>query len=503
MQGILARLARRLGGHAQPQEVARARQGHVQQAQVFLDARLFDCGHRLVGQRQVEAAFAIVPRIVEEAAVALIHLARRHGERQIHERVFEALGFVHGDDFHQLRIAFQAQHALVAALAFTGDLLGQPAYQRLLAIELAAGRLQQFGQVQQIRQPPLAARLLQQHGGQLQFVDEAAQHGQHALALPDQMQSLQLLDAALPFQLVAGQARQLAQRQADGARGKGRARQPTVKRVGQRRQPAQHVLRLLAVDDGILVRQVDAGDPAARQRAADGGRLLAVAHEDGDIGRLQARETVGAIETGLRIAQHGDDVLGAMLREILAVAVATQSCIAGAGGQQRGQRAAGVHQVLGPALGIDGLERQRILVPFTVAEGASRHLGALGVQEQLVDGRHQRRRGAVIGAQLVVASCRGAPRRQVALDVGAAKAVDRLLRVADQEQALRRVVVGNAVQQIEDLVLRRRRILEFIDHRQRVLIDDALAQGRAILAGQRVVQALQHVGKAELARLAF
>ncbi|MNQ44365.1 hypothetical protein D3C85_581180 [compost metagenome] len=196
-------------------------------------------------------------------------------------------------------------------------------------------------------------------------------------------------------------------------------------------------------------------------------------------------------------------MFGAVLREILAVAVATQRFIAGAGGQQGRQRAAGVHQVFGAALGIDGLERERILAPFTVAEGAGWHLVALRVQEQLVDGRHQGCRRAVVGAQLIVAPGGGAPRRQVALDVGAAKTVDRLLRVTDQEQAQGRVVVGNPVQQVENLVLGRRRILEFIDHGQRILVDDALAQGHAILAGQRVVQALQHVGKAELARLAF
>ena len=433
VQGIFARLARRQRGHAQPQEVARARQGHIQQAQVFLDARLFHGRHGFVRQRQVDAPLAVVSRILEEAAVAFIHLARRDGERQVHQRVFQPLGLVHGDDLHQLRIAFQAQHALVAALALAGDLLGQPAYQRLFAIELAAGRLQQFGQVQQIRQAPLAARLLQQHGGQLQFVDEAAQHGQHALALPDQVQGLQLLNPAFPFQFVARQPRQLAQRQADGARGKGGARQGAVERVGQRRQPAQHVGRFLAVDDGILVGQIHAGDPAAGQRAADGGRLLAVAHQHGHVGRLQAHEAVRAIEARLRVAQHGDDVLGAVLREILAVAVAAQPFIAGAGGQQGRHGAILRYQAFGAALGVDGLERQRILIAFPVAEGARRHLGPFRMQEQLVDGRHQRRRRAIVGAQLVVAARGGAPRRQVALDVGAAKAVDRLFRVADQE----------------------------------------------------------------------
>ena len=46
-------------------------------------------------------------------------------ERAEDQFVLEALGLVHGDDLDQLRVAFQAQHALVAVFAFAGDLLGQ------------------------------------------------------------------------------------------------------------------------------------------------------------------------------------------------------------------------------------------------------------------------------------------------------------------------------------------------------------------------------------------
>jgi hypothetical protein len=80
--------------------------------------------------------------------------------------------------------------------------------------------------VQQVRQAALAAAGAQQLGRQAQFVDEAAQHRQHALALPGLVQALQLLDPLFPGQFVARQAGQFGQRQRAGGGGEGGARQP-------------------------------------------------------------------------------------------------------------------------------------------------------------------------------------------------------------------------------------------------------------------------------------
>jgi hypothetical protein len=98
------------------------------------------------------------------------------------------------------------------------------------------------------------------------------------------VQRLELLDAVLPFQLVAGQARQFRERQRAGRGRKSRARQAAVERIGDRLQPAQHVTRFGAVDHRILVGQVDAGHFSLHQRAPDRPGLLAVAHQDRDIG---------------------------------------------------------------------------------------------------------------------------------------------------------------------------------------------------------------------------
>ena len=136
--------------------MTRARQRHVQQAQVFLDAGAVDRHQSLVRQRQVEPALVAGVDELEEAAVAAVGLARGGGERQVDQRILEAFRLVHRDHLDQVGIAFQAQHAFFAALVtptalpHAGDLFGKPADQRLFAIEAAAGRLQQFGQVQQV-----------------------------------------------------------------------------------------------------------------------------------------------------------------------------------------------------------------------------------------------------------------------------------------------------------------------------------------------------------------
>ena len=95
----------------------------------------------------------------------------------------------------------------------------------------------------------------------------------------------------------------------------------------------------------------------------------------------------------------------------------------------------------------------------------------------------------------------GAAGLQVAVDVRAAKAVDRLLGVADQQQRAARVVVRGAVERVEQAVLQRRGVLELVDQRHRVLGEDALAQARALRAGEGAVEALEQVGEAEAARL--
>ena len=111
----------------------------------------------------------------------------------------------------------------------------------------------------------------------------------------------------------------------------------------------------------------------------------------------------------------------------------------------------------------------------------------------------------MVGAQQVVAASGGLPHRQVAVDVGASKAVDRLLGVADQQQGARPAVVADAVEPVEDAGLHRRGVLELIDQRHRVLRQHALPQSQRRLAVglwvQRLVEPVQQVGKTKAAGL--
>ena len=80
------------------------------------------------------------------------------------------------------------------------------------------------------------------------------------------------------------------------------------------------------------------------------------------------------------------------------------------------------------AIGVDGLERQRVIALLAVAKGIWFDL------EPAVDHIDHRFRRPVIDPQHVMSACSGAAGRQVTVDVGTAKAVDRLLGVTDQQQ---------------------------------------------------------------------
>ena len=104
----------------------------------------------------------------------------------------------------------------------------------------------------------------------------------------------------------------------------------------------------------------------------------------------------------------------------------------------------------------------------------------------MVDGLHGCGAGAEVGVQGVVAPQGGVTGREVGVDVPPAKAIDRLLGVADQNQG--GVVSGlwrggfvNPVDPLEDTVLGRVGILEFVDHGHGELFAKALCQGLAVL----------------------
>ena len=178
---------------ADPHRVAGTRERHIQQAQVFAMALLVGGRDMDIVQRQVQSALAIGIAQVDKGRSGLGDATKVVGKGQKHQRVFQALGLVHGHDLDQIGIAFEPHDLLIAAHGVVAHLLGQPADQRLLAVELRAGGLQQFGQVQEVGEPALAAmvavgRSAQPTRRQRQQVQRAAQHRQHAERLPHAVQ---------------------------------------------------------------------------------------------------------------------------------------------------------------------------------------------------------------------------------------------------------------------------------------------------------------------------
>ena len=83
-------------------------------------------------------------------------------ERAEHHVVFQSLALVDGDDPHQVFIAFQPQLLFLVPVGRDAAAVAKPLEQTHHAGMGSAGDLQQFGQVQQIGQTPLAVTESQQ-----------------------------------------------------------------------------------------------------------------------------------------------------------------------------------------------------------------------------------------------------------------------------------------------------------------------------------------------------
>ena len=504
MRAALLAVAHAHGGKTHPYAVARAGEGHVQQAQVFAQALLGGLRLELVGPVQVLVALALGIR--EHGVVARARASAGHapGKGQANHGVFQALALVHGDDLHQVGVALQAQDLFIPGQAVFVHLGVQPAQQGVFALQVGAGLLQQFGQVQHVGQAPLAAVVAQPARGQIELVQGLAQHGEHALAAPDGVQRAQLGAALLEGLVVVGQRGQLVQAQADEAGGHASTQQAGVLRIGHGLQPPDEVVCLVAVEHRVAVGQVHRGHAPLLQLAPHGSGLGARAHQHRNVCRAQATQRgVGLRKAGLRIGQPLHDLGGAARGKAFAVLGDPRQFQVVVDVQRR-HGSIGSLEPLGPPASLHGHKGQGVFTALRITQQKRALTPAcLGTGEQVVDRTHQRLRGAVVDDQQVVAPLGGAARLQVAVDVGPAKAVDGLLGVANEQQ--RGVGLGHTgrVQQFEQAVLQGRGVLEFVDQRHRVLGRDARAQACALRCLQGLHQALQQVAKAEHAALAL
>jgi hypothetical protein len=389
-------------------------------------------------------------------AIAALHLARGAGEGEQDQRIFQALGLVHGHHLDQLGLAFQAHDLLFGGVGLAGggvgDLLGEVADQRVLAVERGGGLLQQFGQVQQIGQRALAAVAREQARRQVEGMQQVVQHGQHAVALPGAVELAEALAAGFPPALVRVEAIEFrvaaiqaggSQRGAHGAIGAG---------LGAGFQPQQQIRSFRRAEHRIAVGEIDAAQAGLPQRGAHDRGLAAAAHQDRHVARRQRHQhAAGGGEAAAllpRRLQQSGQPRGGLLGHALAIGGAAHALAFVQHGQlQGGQGRAVEHQFGFAAARADGMERQAAL-----ARAERERAGRVPVaeREHAVDRAHQRRGGAVVGVQRPHRRRGGRAGLQVGVDVGAAEGVDGLLRIADQQQPVLR---AGGVDAVEDAPL--------------------------------------------------
>ena len=117
--------------------------------------------------------------------------------------------------------------------------------------------------------------------------------------------------------------------------------------------------------------------------------------------------------------------------------------------------------------------------------------------EESVDGADQVRVGAPVGFHRVDVVARIRDGIQVGEDVGSPEAVDGLLRVPDKKH---RQLAGG-LDLLEDPVLHRVSVLEFIDQRRMVMAADGLSQARPAIALQGLVEIPENIVKPHQAPL--
>ncbi|MND57657.1 hypothetical protein D3C80_487910 [compost metagenome] len=301
----------------------------------------------------------------------------------------------------------------------------------------------------------------------------------------------------LPEQLILIQLLQRLPRQPDAAGRHGRTHQPIAGGLSARPQDIQKVFGLFAFEDRVPVGEVDAGQLSMRQGFADGFGLLAIAHQNGDIGGPQGDELTIAFQqtgtlgcSGIKPCLNrrcrgfsGFSQVGGVIDHALGFQLPER--------QGRLIRPLDLQHIVAP-IGLDGVERHRVALVFG---GEPKCAARLGFSEpEAVVGRVDHRLGGTkVGSQRVMTASRGLTRLQVGVNVSATEGIDRLFRVADHEQATVIQVVGNAVDGFKDPVLNRIGVLEFIDQSDRVLFANGLGQTLTGRALQGLVKAIEQV----------
>ena len=361
------------------------------------------------------------------------------GERIEHDRKLQALAAMHGDHLHQPLVALEAQLRSVVAVLRIAAPAGEPLHQRRRFKPLAGFRLlQQIRQVQHVGEAARPPWLAQQGRRAMRWRGEQQTTNQrrHAHAAPSRPPFLEALLPRFP-NAILGKRRRFFQRQPEHA-GRQRAAQgrgfAMRRNAGKRLQQTVQLLGLVGVED-IHVAELHALHPAFAQRPRHLLALGAGAHQHGDVAAAQRLASDGCPPVGACFKQPGDFRSRALGRDALHVAFAGRvaASLPAPFSRVQAQQQGGALLVVDPqaaariAGGLDGLEGEFMQQKGTLA------------REQGVHGLHETGRGAVVGAEAHWALALALAHLQEREQVRATEAVDGLLGVADDGDALRRV----------------------------------------------------------------
>ncbi len=265
----------------QPGGVDAPSQRHVEQPQILGEALLVGLCQGILGAGEIEdgAIARLIGLVIERGVGAAV--AADKGEE--HQRVLQPLGFVDGDDLHQLALGLQAKYLLRILAALAVYRLPQPAQQGVFAVQLAAHLLQELPQMEEVGQPPLPVGARQKRCGEIAPVQQGPQHGQHAALVPDLAVLHKLLHRALPGPLVTGKLVEGLGVEIEQAGGKRRPQAPLLTRVLAGVQNEQDLPRLHLLQHALAIRQINRGDGEACQLLLHQLALGASAHQHGDI----------------------------------------------------------------------------------------------------------------------------------------------------------------------------------------------------------------------------
>ena len=367
-------------------------------------------------------------------------------ERQVDDRILQALGGPHREHLHGAGVAVEAAAAFggtALLLALPAQPVAQGGKVVMLAVRDILEQLGDVGQVGHVAFAALPGQHAPAHALQLGGLEDG---GDTAVArmsrpLPQRLGDLVGEGVAALGEIGGGLAEEHGRR-----RGAHHAR---AVRLVERLEQRQPVRRRLGFEH-IGITGVDGLDPDFGQGLEAGVAVAVLLHDDRDVTR---RDAV-SVEGGAAVEQ-GPDVGGQVLADVLPQVVDRY----------------GLNTSAPERLPRDHSEAERVVArrPGQPAARVSRldlvnddarvaELGAFQHHLQAVD---EGRVAAPVGHQCPLLAS-GFGGFQVGDDVAAAEGVDRLLRVADEDQ-------GGAAGEgaVDDLPLDRVGVLELVDHHNR------------------------------------